>query len=67
LQPALEALRDSGLDAAASAAKAGAAKTATMQTAGAGRSSYVNSESLEGVTDRRSGDCGVFAALAKGK
>ncbi|WP_354692525.1 dihydroxyacetone kinase subunit DhaK [Phytobacter sp. RSE-02] len=67
LQPALEALRDSGLDAAASAAKAGAAKTATMQTAGAGRSSYVNSESLEGVTDPGAvAIADVFAALAKG-
>ncbi|QOV69344.1 dihydroxyacetone kinase subunit DhaK [Citrobacter sp. BDA59-3] len=66
LQPALEALRDSGLDAAASAAKAGAAKTATMQTAGAGRSSYVNSESLEGVTDPGAvAIAEVFAALAK--
>lgn len=67
LQPALEALRDSGLDAAASAAKAGAAKTATMQTAGAGRSSYVNSESLEGVTDPGAvAIAEVFAVLAKG-
>ena len=67
LQPALEALRDSGLDAAASAAKAGAVKTATMQTAGAGRSSYVNSESLEGVTDPGAvAIAEVFAALAKG-
>ena len=66
LQPALEALRDSGLDAAASAAKAGAAKTATMQTAGAGRSSYVNSESLEGVTDPGAvAIAEVFAVLAK--
>lgn len=67
LQPALEALRDSGLDAAASAAKAGAAKTATMQTAGAGRSSYVNSENLEGVTDPGAvAIADVFAAIAKG-
>lgn len=67
LQPALEALRDSGLDAAASAAKAGAVKTATMQTAGAGRSSYVNSESLEGVTDPGAvAIAEVFAVLAKG-
>ena len=67
LQPALEALRESGLDAAASAAKAGAAKTATMQTAGAGRSSYVNSESLEGVTDPGAvAIAEVFTALAKG-
>ncbi|AKL13857.1 TPA: DAK2 domain-containing protein [Kluyvera intermedia] len=67
LQPALEALRDSGLDAAASAAKAGAARTATMQTAGAGRSSYVNSENLEGVTDPGAvAIADVFAAIAKG-
>ncbi|MHB9329307.1 dihydroxyacetone kinase subunit DhaK [Phytobacter ursingii] len=67
LQPALEALRDSGLDAAASAAKAGAARTATMQTVGAGRSSYVNSESLEGVTDPGAvAIADVFAAIAKG-
>lgn len=67
LQPALEALRDSGLDAAASAAKASAVKTATMQTAGAGRSSYVNSESLEGVTDPGAvAIAEVFASLAKG-
>ncbi|PZR77468.1 MAG: dihydroxyacetone kinase [Stutzerimonas stutzeri] len=67
LQPALEALRDNGLDAAASAAKAGAAKTATMQTAGAGRSSYVNSENLEGVTDPGAvAIADVFAAIAKG-
>lgn len=67
LQPALEALRDSGLDAAASAAKAGAAKTATMQTAGAGRSSYVNSENLEGITDPGAvAIADVFAAIAKG-
>lgn len=67
LQPALEALRDSGLDAAASAAKAGAAKTATMHTAGAGRSSYVNSENLEGVTDPGAvAIAEVFAAIVKG-
>ncbi|MCL9672657.1 dihydroxyacetone kinase subunit DhaK [Citrobacter sp. MNAZ 1397] len=67
LQPALEALQDSGLDAAASAAKAGAARTATMQTAGAGRSSYVNSENLEGITDPGAvAIADVFAAIAKG-
>jgi dihydroxyacetone kinase len=38
-----------------------------MQTAGAGRSSYVNSESLEGVTDPGAvAIAEVFAALAKG-
>lgn len=67
LQPALEALHDSGLDAAASAANAGAAKTATMQTAGAGRSSYVNRENLEGITDPGAvAIAEVFAAMAKG-
>ena len=67
LQPALEALRDSGLDAAAAAAKTGAEKTATMQKAGAGRSSYVNSQNLEGVTDPGAvAIAEVFAALSKG-
>ena len=51
LQPALEALQVQGLEAAVAAAKKGAADTATMQKAGAGRSSYVNSQNLEGVTD----------------
>lgn len=51
LQPALEALQAQGLEAAVAAAKKGAADTATMQKAGAGRSSYVNSQNLEGVTD----------------
>ncbi len=43
LQPALEALRDSGLDAAVAAAKNGAASTATMQkrVPGARRTSTV--------------------------
>ncbi|MGY6031283.1 dihydroxyacetone kinase subunit DhaK [Phytobacter sp. AG2a] len=67
LQPALEALRDSGLDAAVAAAKTGAEKTATMQKAGAGRSSYVNSQNLEGVTDPGAvAIAEVFAALSKG-
>ena len=67
LQPALEALRDHGLDAAAAAAKKGAEKTATMQKAGAGRSSYVNSENLEGVQDPGAvAIAEVFAALNKG-
>ena len=51
LQPALEALRDGGLSAAADAAQKGAEATAQMHKAGAGRSSYVNRESLEGVQD----------------
>lgn len=67
LQPALEALRDSGLDAAVMAAKAGAEKTATMHKAGAGRSSYVNSQNLEGIADPGAvAIAEVFAALSKG-
>ncbi|MFY2736922.1 dihydroxyacetone kinase subunit DhaK [Pseudocitrobacter faecalis] len=67
LQPALEALRDKDLPAAAHAAKAGAEKTASMQKAGAGRASYVNSQNLAGVTDPGAvAVAEVFAALAKG-
>ncbi|EKS7199984.1 TPA: glycerone kinase [Enterobacter ludwigii] len=51
LQPALEALQKGDLQAAAQAANAGAEATANMVKAGAGRSSYVNQENLEGVTD----------------
>lgn len=51
LQPALEALQNGDIQAAAQAAKKGADATACMQKAGAGRSSYVNKENLEGVTD----------------
>ncbi|WP_288874660.1 dihydroxyacetone kinase subunit DhaK [uncultured Kosakonia sp.] len=66
LQPALEALRDRGLAAAIDAAKKGAESTATMQKAGAGRSSYVNSENLEGVTDPGAvAIAEVFAATGK--
>lgn len=67
LQPALEALRDGDLHAAREAAQKGAEETARMQTAGAGRSSYVNRENLEGVTDPGAvAVAEVFAALAKG-
>ncbi|WP_438918313.1 dihydroxyacetone kinase subunit DhaK [Kosakonia cowanii] len=66
LQPALEALRDRGLAAAIDAAQKGAESTATMQKAGAGRSSYVNSENLEGVTDPGAvAIAEVFAATGK--
>ncbi|UNK61897.1 glycerone kinase [Buttiauxella ferragutiae] len=51
LQPALEALKNQDLSAAIEAAEAGAAATAKMQKANAGRSSYVNSENLKGVKD----------------
>lgn len=67
LQPALEALQAQGLEAAVAAAKKGAEDTATMQKAGAGRSSYVNSQNLEGVTDPGAvAIAEVFAAIAKG-
>ncbi|MDP9770262.1 DAK2 domain-containing protein [Kosakonia cowanii] len=66
LQPALEALRERGLAAAIDAAQKGAESTATMQKAGAGRSSYVNSENLEGVTDPGAvAIAEVFAAIGK--
>ncbi|WLI75101.1 dihydroxyacetone kinase subunit DhaK [Kosakonia sp. H02] len=66
LQPALEALRDNGLAAAVDAAKKGAESTATMQKAGAGRSSYVNSENLDGVTDPGAvAIAEVFAAISR--
>lgn len=51
LQPALEALKNSDLSAAVTAANKGAEATAQMQKANAGRSSYVNSENLNGVKD----------------
>ncbi len=51
LEPALTALRDSGLAAAVEAAKAGAESTAQMLEAKAGRSSYLHSDNLEGVKD----------------
>lgn len=51
LQPALEALQKGDLKAAAQAAHQGAEATARMGKAGAGRSSYVNKENLDGVMD----------------
>ncbi|MBT1728786.1 dihydroxyacetone kinase subunit DhaK [Enterobacter quasimori] len=51
LQPALEALQKKDLQAAAKAALQGAEATAKMAKAGAGRSSYVNKENLDGVMD----------------
>lgn len=50
LLPALEAL-DSGLGPAAAAARAGAAYTATLTIAKAGRATYINAEQLEGHID----------------
>ncbi len=64
LQPALEALRDKDLKAAAQAAQKGADATAQMQKANAGRSSYVNSGNLDGVKDPGAvAVAEVFAAL----
>ncbi|CAM7880466.1 Dihydroxyacetone kinase [Lelliottia nimipressuralis] len=66
LQPALKALQKSDIQAAAQAAKKGADATASMQKAGAGRSSYVNKENLDGVTDPGAvAVAEVFAALAR--
>ncbi|MEO0568735.1 MAG: dihydroxyacetone kinase subunit DhaK [Pseudomonadota bacterium] len=50
LEPALKHLHD-GIEAAASAARAGADKTATMLKANAGRASYINAEQLKGHVD----------------
>lgn len=66
LQPALEALKNSDLDAAVKAAQEGAEATAQMQKANAGRSSYVNSDNLKGVKDPGAvAIAEVFAALGK--
>ena len=50
LLPALEAL-DLGLDKAAAAARNGAAFTATLSKANAGRATYINAEQLQGHVD----------------
>ncbi len=50
LHPALAVLED-GIEAAAMAARTGAAKTAEMAQARAGRSSYLNAEQLTGYVD----------------
>jgi len=66
LQPALEALAQGDIQAAAQAAQQGAEATASMHKAGAGRSSYVNKENLQGVTDPGAlAVAEVFKALAK--
>ena len=51
LEPAFLAFKNENLAAAIVAAKAGAESTAQMLEAKAGRSSYLNSDSLEGVKD----------------
>lgn len=68
LQPALEALRHSPADrqGAAVAAAAGAEATSSMKKANAGRSSYLSSNSLNGVKDPGARAVEkVFAALVK--
>jgi dihydroxyacetone kinase, ATP-dependent len=66
LQPALEALQKGDLKAAAKAAQAGADATAKMVKAGAGRSSYVNQENLDGVMDPGAvAVAEVFSALVR--
>ncbi|NBB49296.1 DAK2 domain-containing protein [Rhizobium sp. CRIBSB] len=50
LAPALDAL-DGGLKAAASAARAGADRTATLVRANAGRAAYINAKQLQGHAD----------------
>lgn len=66
LQPALEALLKGDLQAAAQAAQQGAEATAKMAKAGAGRSSYVNQENLDGVMDPGAvAVAEVFKALAQ--
>ena len=66
LQPALEALQKNDLQAAAQAAQQGAEATAKMEKAGAGRSSYVNKENLDGVMDPGAvAVAEVFNVLAK--
>lgn len=51
LHPAFEAWKQHGFDAAIVAAKEGADSTAMMSKANAGRSSYLNSDSLNGTKD----------------
>lgn len=66
LQPAFAALlKGEDMASVAAAARLGAESTSTMRSARAGRSSYLNQESLDGVKDP--GACAVekvFAALA---
>ncbi len=69
LAPAIIAWSSEGLKGAATAATRGAALTATMTKAGAGRSSYVNAKNLTGVQDPGAAAVGlalVAAASAAG-
>ncbi|WP_391488333.1 dihydroxyacetone kinase subunit DhaK [Leclercia tamurae] len=66
LQPALETFQTGDIQAAARAAQDGADATASMSKAGAGRSSYVNKENLDGVADPGAvAVAEVFAALVR--
>lgn len=66
LQPALEAFQTGDIQAAARAAQEGADATASMSKAGAGRSSYLNKENLDGVADPGAvAVAEVFAALVR--
>ena len=67
LEPALKALvAGESLQAAAAAAQQGAESTAQMQSAKAGRSSYLNQQSLDGVKDPGAYAVErVFAALSQ--
>ena len=68
LEPALKALvAGESLQVAAAAAQQGAESTAQMQSAKAGRSSYLNQQSLDGVKDPGAYAVErVFAALSQG-
>lgn len=67
LHPAFAALADGkGVKAAAAAAHEGAESTSGMRSAGAGRASYLNADSLDGVKDPGAYAVEkVFAALAE--
>lgn len=67
LQPALDALvADKSLSEVAQQSRDGADATAAMLTAGAGRSSYLDSRSLEGFADPGAeGVARIFAAIAE--
>lgn len=65
IYPALRAWKDNGFSAAIIAAREGAESTASMNTAKAGRSSYLNSDALTGIKDPGSFAVEkVFASLA---
>lgn len=67
LKPALEALNSgAGMNVAAAAARAGANATASMLKAKAGRSSYLEARSLEGINDPGAEAVArIFEALAR--